>query len=105
MTTPYIVMVRFSTTRQNQDTVLQQIHAYVDHFLRHFKGFLGSTLHSNLDGSDIVHYARWQQEADFRAFAAAAVNHPDLPILRNYQPVAAFYQVSHQFPPASADQP
>ncbi|MBT3426713.1 MAG: hypothetical protein HOL98_12920 [Gammaproteobacteria bacterium] len=102
MTTPFIVIVRFQTTAQNQATVLQQIDSYVDKFLRHFSGFLGSTLHSNTDGSDIVHYASWQQEADFRAFAEAAVDHPDLPILRSYQPMAAFYQISHQYKPASA---
>jgi hypothetical protein len=102
MTTPFIVIVRFQTTTQNQAAVLQQIDSYVDKFLRHFKGFLGSTLHTNIDGSDIVHYANWQEEADFRAFAAAAADHPDLPILRSYQPKADFYRVSHQYPLATS---
>jgi heme-degrading monooxygenase HmoA len=103
MTSPFIVIVRFHTTAENQETALQQIHGYVESFLRHFKGFQGSTLHCANNGSSIMHYASWEQEADFRAFAAQAADHPDLTAIRAYRPEADFYSVAQQYPAAGSN--
>ena len=52
----HIVIVTFNIDSDNQRTALQEIGDYVGNFLSQQPGFLGSRLHSGLDGASIVHY-------------------------------------------------
>jgi len=52
----HIVIVTFNIDSDHQRTALQEIGDYVGNFLSQQPGFLGSRLHSGLDGASIVHY-------------------------------------------------
>ena len=58
---------------------------------------LESWLNEKTEGSGLLHYARWQREEDFRAFAEKAQGHPDLPAIREFTPSATFYRSIRQF--------
>ncbi len=94
----HIVVVTFETTPENQDEALEKIGAYIDSFLSRQPGFLGSQLHRGLDGTSLVHYARWRSEADFQAAGEKARAHPDLPALRLYKPAGRGYAVWQSYP-------
>ncbi len=96
---PFVVIAQFRTEVGQQAQALQEIGAYVDEFLRLQDGFLGSELLQDGSGTAVVHVARWRSEPDFRAFAAQAQSHPDLPKLRRYQPVATFHSVWQRYQP------
>lgn len=101
----FVVVVRFSTEPAEQPRALEEISAYIDTFLRLQPGFLGSFLQRDDDGREVLHFARWRAEADFRAFAAAAQQHPALPALRRYQPAAQFYRGVSRFDPEVRGRP
>lgn len=96
----HIVIVSFETTPENQAEALEKIGAYVDSFLSRQPGFIGSQLHRGLDGTTLVHYARWRSEADFQAAGEKARVHPDLPALRLYKPSGRGYSVWATYPRA-----
>jgi heme-degrading monooxygenase HmoA len=89
----HIVIVTFQTTAENQTEALEKIGAYVAGFLSRQPGFIGSELHRGLDGTSIVHRARWTCESDFAAAGKLARSHPDLPALMAYQPQGRGYTV------------
>ncbi len=93
----HTVIVNFTTTSDNQAEALKRIGDYVESFLSRQPGFVESHLHAGLDGNSIVHYARWESEADFKAAGEKAQSHPDLPALRAYQPSGAGYRVWKTF--------
>lgn len=91
--TEHIVIVTFETTPETQAEALEKIGAYVKSFLSQQPGFIGSRLHRSVDGTSLVHYARWKSEADFQAAGEKARVHPDLPALRVYKPAGRGYSV------------
>lgn len=91
--TRHTVIVTFVTEPGNQQEALEKIGAYVGSFLSRQPGFIESALHRGLDGTSIVHYAKWQSEADFKAAGEKARAHPDLPALLAYQPKGLGYRV------------
>ena len=93
----HIVIVNFETEPGQQAEALEKIGAYVASFLSQQPGFIASTLHEGLDGASIVHYARWQSEADFKAAGEKARAHPDLPALMAYKPSAGSYRAWRSF--------
>lgn len=94
----HVVIVSFETTPENQAEALERIGAYVDSFLSRQPGFIASRLHRGLDGTTLVHYARWQSEAHFQAAGEKAREHPDLPGLMQYQPAGKGYTVWASYP-------
>jgi len=94
----HIVIVTFETTAENQTEALEKIGAYVDSFLSQQPGFIASQLHRGLDGTSLVHYARWRSEADFQAAGEKARAHPDLPALRVFKPAGRGYAVWASYP-------
>ncbi|MGD8418217.1 MAG: antibiotic biosynthesis monooxygenase [Pseudomonadales bacterium] len=94
----HIVIVTFETTPENQSEALEKIGAYVDTFLSQQPGFIDSRLHRGLDGTSLVHYARWRSEADFQTAGEKARVHPDLPALRRYKPAGRGYTVWASYP-------
>ncbi len=84
----YTVIVRFETEPHAQEEALEKIGAYIDGFLSRQPGFLESHLSRSTDGASLVHYARWESEADFAAAGEKARSHPDLPALMAYRPSA-----------------
>lgn len=94
---PFIVIVSFTTTLENQATALEQIHHYIDTFLSHQPGFISARLHKALDGSSIVNYAQWESSEDFKRFSELARSHPELPALLQYQPKPRFLEVAHEY--------
>ena len=97
-TAEHIVIVTFETTPGNQSEALERIGAYIETFLSRQPGFLGSQLHRGLDGTSLVHYARWRSEADFQAAGVKAREHPDLPGLMQYKPAGRGYAVWQSYP-------
>jgi len=93
----FTVIVTFKTQPETHDAARDLISRYIDEFLRIQPGFLGSRLLGNESG--LVHCARWQQEADFRAFADKARDHPLLPSIRKFDPSASFYSTYVEFAP------
>jgi len=98
MSSEHIVVVFFETTPENQPEALEKIGAYIESFLSRQPGFLGSQLHRGLDGSSLVHYARWRSEADFQAAGVLAREHPDMPALMEYSPSGKGYAVWASYP-------
>jgi heme-degrading monooxygenase HmoA len=94
----HIVVVFFETTPENQEEALEKIGAYIDSFLSRQPGFLGSQLHRGLDGTSLVHYARWRSEEDFQAAGVLAREHPDMPALMAYKPSGRGYNVWGTYP-------
>lgn len=94
----HIVVVLFETTPENQQQGLEKIGAYIDGFLSRQPGFIGSQLHRGLDGSGLVHIARWRSEADFQAAGVLAREHPDMPALMEYKPSGKGYAVWASYP-------
>ncbi len=84
----FTVIVNFETRADTQNEALEKIGAYVESFLSQQPGFVESHLSGSLDGTSIVHYARWKDETDFAAAGEKARSHPDLPMLMAYQPSA-----------------
>jgi heme-degrading monooxygenase HmoA len=97
MSEPYIVIVNFKTTPDEQLEALEQIGKYIGDFLSQQPGFIQSKLHRSSDGTQVVNYAQWEKEEDFQAFAGKARSHPDLPGLMKYKPSAGFFQVWKQY--------
>jgi len=97
MTDPFTVVVAFETTPDNHDQAVALIGNYVGDFLSRQPGFIESWLNEKTEGSGLLHYARWQREEDFRAFAEKAQGHPDLPAIREFTPSATFYRSIRQF--------
>ena len=89
----HIVIVNFEVEPGAQDEALNNIGAYVGSFLSQQPGFIESYLHQGLDGHSIVHYARWQSEADFQAAGEKARQHPDMPALMAYKPSGRGFRV------------
>jgi heme-degrading monooxygenase HmoA len=96
----HIVIVNFTTTPENQELALEMIGNYVGDFLSKQTGFLSSRLHASKDGNSVVHYAEWNREEDFQAFAKSAQSHPDLPALLAYEPKASAFKLKRVFPEA-----
>lgn len=97
MTSDYVVIVNFETEPAVQDKALELIGNYIETFLSQQSGFVESRLNQSTDGKRIVHYAQWQSEAHFRAFAEKAAAHPDLPEIRNFNPDAGFFKIWKQY--------
>jgi heme-degrading monooxygenase HmoA len=93
----YNVIVHFTTTPETQSDAIVEIGAYVDEFLSRQQGFLQSWLSSATDGENIVHFALWQSEADFRAAGEQARRHPALPGLMRYEPRARHHTIARVF--------
>lgn len=93
MSADFTVVVTFETDQQNHAEARELISAYIKDFLSQQPGFIESKLHENREGEGLLHYARWQAEADFLAFAKIASAHPALPALRKFKPNANFYDV------------
>ncbi len=96
-TASHFVIVTFETDPAAQEAALEKIGAYVASFLSKQPGFVESTLHRGVDGSGIVHYAKWQSEDAFKAAGVKARSHPDLPALLAYKPTGRGYQVWKSF--------
>ena len=95
--TYHTVIVTFEVDPAAQVEALEKIGAYVGGFLSRQPGFVESFLHQGLDGQSIVHYARWQSEADFKAAGEKARVHPDFPALMVYKPSGKGYRVWKSF--------
>lgn len=93
----FTVIVDFETGPDEQAEALEKIGDYIGSFLSQQRGFIHSRLHRSTDGKRIVHYAQWQSEEHFRAFAERAASHPDLPAIRQYKPNAGFFEVWKQY--------
>ncbi len=93
----FTVIVNFETEPDEQSEALEKIGSYVGSFLSQQPGFVQSKLHQSTDGKRIVHYAQWQSEEDFRAFAEIAGSHPDLPAIRKYNPQAGFFELWREY--------
>jgi Antibiotic biosynthesis monooxygenase len=93
----HIVIVNFTSTPSEQAVALQKIGHYVASFLSQQPGFIASTLHRGLDGTSIVHHARWISEEHFKRAGALAQGHPDLPLLRTWQPQGRGFTVFQTF--------
>tara|TARA_B100001179_G_C18305459_1_gene281426 strand:- start:202 stop:510 length:309 start_codon:yes stop_codon:yes gene_type:complete len=94
----HIVIVTFNIDSDNQRTALQEIGDYVGKFLSQQPGFLGSRLHSGLDGASIVHYAEWECQADFLKAGEKARSHPSFDKLMSYKPNGLGYRLHRSFP-------
>jgi len=84
----HTVIVSFECQPEEQDEALGKIGAYVGDFLSKQPGFVESHLSRSLDGVGIVHYARWETEANFLALGEKARSHPDLPAIMAHKPTA-----------------
>lgn len=99
----FIVAVTFETSPENHQKAARLLDEYIDSFLRVQPGFIESRLNERDDASGFLHFARWEQESDFRAFAEKAKDHPLLPQIREFNANASFYQASrHYVAPAKA---
>jgi hypothetical protein len=96
----HIVIVHFTTDKENQNRAIQEVGDYIESFLSCQSGFIASRLHVDTDGYGLVHYAEWSSESDFLTAAEKARSHPDLPKLMVYKPRASGYQVLRKFPSA-----
>jgi len=97
MSDDFIVVVTFETNEGNHTRARTQIDDYIRDFLSQQPGFIESRLHELREGQGLLHYARWQSEKDFRAFAEKAKDHPALPAIREYTPTASFYDVYAEY--------
>lgn len=93
----FVVVVSFTTSQENHAAARDLIHRYIHSFLSIQPGFIESFLNENLEEGGLLHFARWQSEADFRAFADKAAVHPDLEEIRRFSPKPAFYFVSARY--------
>ena len=89
--------VAFDTTSADHEATGKLLQSYIGDFLQYQPGFIESWLQERVDETGFLHFARWRQEADFRAFAALAQTHPDLPALRALKPVPGFYRPVTRF--------
>ena len=97
----FIVVVTFETIPDKHAEALEILDEYIDSFLSLQPGFIESMLNEREDGRGYLHFARWRNESDFRAFAAKSKNHRLLPKIRQFHANATFYQsVSHYTGPA-----
>jgi len=92
MDTGFIVVVRFETNTEDHDSARALIDSYIGDFLALQPGFIEIWLTEGADGAGLLHFARWQREEDFRAFAEKARSHPDLDKIRAFSPSPAFYR-------------
>ena len=95
----FVVLVLFDTSPEQHSEVLALLHRYINEFLKLQPGFIESRLNEKLDGSGYMHFARWQTESAFRAFADKAQSHPLLPEIRKIDASASFYQVARYYAP------
>jgi hypothetical protein len=56
----------FFTTRENQNTVYDEVKKFEHEFLRLQRGFVSSSLHLSLDGSRILNYIQWNSLAEYQ---------------------------------------
>ena len=83
----FVVVVTFETTPDNHAKALSLLDEYIAGFLSRQPGFIESRLNERADGHGYLHFARWQKEADFRAFAEKAADHPLLPEIRQLRSI------------------
>ena len=98
----FSVVVTFETTSANHDEALRLLDEYIGDFLAQQPGFIESHLVQRQDGTGLLHFALWQQESDFRAFAELAKDHPLLPVIREFSPSASFYRKQRSYASASS---
>ncbi len=98
----FFVVVTFETSPDNHGEALRLLDEYVGGFLATQPGFIESRLVERQEGSGFLHFARWQQESDFRAFAELAKDHPLLPEIRQFNPSAHFYLGQRAYASASS---
>jgi len=93
----FIVVVTFETTPQKHDEAFRLLDEYINDFLRIQPGFIESRLNEREDGSGFLHFARWEKESYFRAFANKAKDHPLLPAIRQLDASANFYRATRHY--------
>ncbi|NQV63993.1 MAG: hypothetical protein HQ497_01390 [SAR86 cluster bacterium] len=95
----YVVVVTFDTSADNHVSAKHLLNEYIEGFLCQQDGFIESWLNEREDNGGYLHFARWEKESNFRAFAAKAKDHPLLPAIREFNGSAVFYNdVGHYRP-------
>ena len=57
----------FTVKPEHQAELVRLLDEATERVMRHFDGFVSASLHSSLDGTRVVNYAQWTDEAAFRA--------------------------------------
>jgi len=64
----YTQVVRFDVTPDKQMALIGAIVGEVERWVQLRPGFISSTLHASHDGSHVINYAQWTNEAAFKGF-------------------------------------
>jgi hypothetical protein len=60
----------FTTTREDQEWLLQELERFTEDTMRHQPGFISATLHKSFDGLTVINVARWHSVDDFKRATA-----------------------------------
>ena len=65
---PVVTLINtFTVKPENQEPLLRVLDEATEQVMRHIPGFVSANLHKSLDGTRVVNYAQWKDEAAFRA--------------------------------------
>jgi quinol monooxygenase YgiN len=96
----------FTGTPDHQQEVVDLLTHATETSVRHAPGFISSSLHRSLDGTNVVMYAQWRSIEDYEAMRK---NPAPLPYLQQALALAKFepgmYDVVETFPPVTKHRP
>jgi len=64
----FVVIVQFSVSPADIQTLIADIAAQVEAWVRDCPGFISASFHASEDGQRMVNYAQWSSRADWEAF-------------------------------------
>lgn len=86
----------FTVKPENQAQLVQLLEEATEQVMSHLPGFVSANLHASLDGTRVVNYAQWRDEAAYKAVLADERAKPHMmkaaALAQGFEPV--LYKVS-----------
>ncbi|MFF7891599.1 antibiotic biosynthesis monooxygenase family protein [Streptomyces sp. NPDC007907] len=92
----------FSVAPEKQRELRDHLVRVTEDLIRHMPGFVSASFHLSRDGEQVVNYAQWRSEADFRAMHADPRLQSHFDYCRSVsRPKPILCEVTHSFDAAS----
>ncbi|MFC9104620.1 antibiotic biosynthesis monooxygenase family protein [Streptomyces rochei] len=94
----------FTVAPEKQQELRDHLVQVTEDLIRHMPGFVSANFHLSRDGEQVVNYAQWRSEADFRAMHADPRLQSHFDYCRSVsRPKPIFCELTHSFDAASPD--
>ncbi len=63
----FTLINKFTTTAESAPKIVESLRSFTEHSTMGRPGFVGASIHVSRDGSRVVNYVQWDDEASYRA--------------------------------------